>query len=226
MRARLYPIAVPVMLALAACRPGVAEYSASEAPNYVTVNSAASQLHLRFLPGSARLAPRDAARLARLAAAGQIRPADRVSLAAAGSPRLAERRADTVAGVLLRYGIVAAPGRRAAALPPNHAILQIGHYTVTLPPCPNWSKSTPTDFANTLSSNFGCSTMTNLGLMVARPADLVSGLPVAAADGQPAIDAVDRYLTGKVYKPTSVSSQSSAGGGGTGGGSGGGGGGR
>lgn len=200
MRARLYPIAVPVMLALAACRPGVADYTESEAPTYLTVTSATSELDLHFLPGSARLVPADAVRLARAAAAGQIRPADRVTLATAGSPLLAKRRADTVASALLRYGVVTAPGTR-AALPPNRAVLQIGHYTVSLPPCPNWSKPTPTDFANTLSSNFGCATMTNLGLMAARPADLVNGLPVAAADGTPAIGAVDRYLADKVRVP-------------------------
>jgi type IV pilus biogenesis protein CpaD/CtpE len=34
--------------------------------------------------------------------------------------------------------------------------------------------------------------------MVASPADLVSGRPLAPADGRPAVAAVDRYLADKV----------------------------
>lgn len=211
MKARLYPIAVPILLALAACQPGVASYTESEAPNYLTVNSAASQVDLRFVPGSARLLRHDAARLRRLAEIRAIRPADRVMVVASGGPGLAQRRADTVSRMLMRYGIVTVPGTY-AALPPNHAVVEVGRYTVSLPPCPNWSKPSLTDFSNTLSSNYGCSTMTNLGLMVASPADLVSGVPVGYTAGPPAIGAVDRYLSGTVTQPTSAAGLSTIGG--------------
>jgi pilus assembly protein CpaD len=69
---------------------------------------------------------------------------------------------------------------------------------VTLPACPNWSKPSQPDFANAPSSNFGCSTETNLGLMVANPTDLAAARTLNGAAGQPAVAAVQRYMTDKV----------------------------
>ena len=74
----------------------------------------------------------------------------------------------------------------------------VGRYTVTLPPCPNWSMNPGRDFTNQPSSNFGCAAAINLGLQVANPGDLVHGRPLAAADGKPAASAVARYLDDKV----------------------------
>src|SRR4029077_6516059 len=110
MKRSLYLLAIPAMLALAACRPGAAEYTDAEAP--------------KQLRGDARGA-------------------------------------------------------------------------VSLPACPNWSQYPASDFSNSRSSNFGCSVATNLGLMVANPADLASGRDLAHADGTPAVSAITRYLTDK-----------------------------
>jgi hypothetical protein len=52
-----------------------------------------------------------------------------------------------------------------------------------------------------LSSNYGCANATNLGLMVASPADLASGRPFTGIEAQPAASAVQRYLTDKVKQP-------------------------
>lgn len=46
--------------------------------------------------------------------------------------------------------------------------------------------------------HFGCSTTANLGLMVANPADLQHGRPLAPQDGTTAAAAIDRYRTDKV----------------------------
>ncbi len=75
-------------------------------------------------------------------------------------------------------------------VPANQAIVSVGRYAVTLPACPNWSQSLSYDFTNAFSSNYGCANATNLGLMVASPADLVSGRTLGPADGQPAVAAV------------------------------------
>ena len=123
----------------------------------------------------------------------------------------------------MRYGIVATTLAR-DTVPANHAIVSIGRYAVTLPTCPNWSQSPAADFTNAYSSYFGCDAATNLGLMVANPADLVSGRPLAATNGQVAVNAVQRYFTDRVKQPPNPT-PSPFGGGGGGGGSGGGGGG-
>ena len=220
MKIRLYPVAVPLLSGLAAC---VTEYSKSEAPTALQVDGAQSRLEIAFAGGSDRLSPGEARRLDGLVLAGNIRPADRVAIAASGPPRLAERRAGAISSELLRYGIVA----RTVALDTvaaNRAIVSVGRYTVTLPSCPNWSQSLSYEFTNAFSSNYGCANTTNLGLMVASPADLVSGRTLAPADGQPAVVAVERYMNDRIKQPPAptatpfaASTGGDAGGGGAGG---------
>lgn len=193
-------LAGAVLLALAACRPGAAEYTDVEAPRNLTLDNASAQLTVRFAPGSSRLLASDAARLRAMAASGGIAESDRVSVAVAGSPALAAARFETIAADLLRYRIVASP-RPVASLPPNHAVIESTRYLVTLPTCPNWSKQSQLGFSNTAASNYGCATAVNLGLSVAYPADLIEGRPVALADGIPAANAVQRYLAEKVLLP-------------------------
>ena len=93
MNIRLYPIAVPLLLGLAAC---VTEYSKSEAPAALQVDGAESRVEIAFAGGSDRLAVGEAGRLDRLVLAGNIRPADRVAIAAAGPLGLAERRSAAI----------------------------------------------------------------------------------------------------------------------------------
>lgn len=191
-------------LALAACG-GVDEYSASEAPKDIGVETAATRVDVRFAAGSAQLAASDAARLRGLAAAGSIAPADRVLVAASGGPELARQRIASIATELLHYGIVVA-GQQLPQVPPNRAIVDAVHSMVTLPPCPNWSKRPYSEFTNSPSSNFGCASAVNLGLMVANPLDLRIGRPLGGAAGQPAVAAMNRYLNDKVELPAANTS--------------------
>jgi pilus assembly protein CpaD len=199
-----YSVAVAIMLALTACQQAT-EYTESEAPKRLKLDQATIRADVRFLPGSSRIAAGDAVRLGKMAASGQLAPADRVLVAASGSPDLAAARVATLSDALLQYGIVASPVVL-ADVPPNGAVVTAQRYLVTLPPCPNWSKPPAHDFANAVNSNFGCATVSNLGRMVASPADLASGQPLGLAVGKPAQDAVDRYRSdidpsGKGIKP-------------------------
>ena len=195
MRMHPHPLALSLamMLGLGACYPLSVEYTESEAPKRLRLDDAGSRLALRFAAGSSRLTAADAAQLRGLAAIGKIAPADRVSIAAAGPPAFAAARVAAVSEALLPYGIVVSP-IPATEVRPNRAVVGIERYLVTLPPCPNWSKTpVPEEFTNTLASNFGCATVSNLGRMVAYPADLASGQPLGLAAGKPASDAVRRY---------------------------------
>src|SRR5260370_19109790 len=187
-----YPVAAAVMLSLAACYPLSVEYTESEAPKQLTLDQAAIRVDLRFPPGSSRLAAGEAARLRALAATGQIAPADRVLVSAAGGPALAKARAASVSEALLPYGIVVSPAV-VAEVAPDRAVVEADRYLVSLPPCPDWSKSPKLGFENTVNSNFGCATVSNLGRMVASPADLASGQPLGLAAGKPARHALGRY---------------------------------
>jgi pilus assembly protein CpaD len=217
MKIRHYLVALPLLLGLAAC---AAEYSKTEAPAQLGVDGADSRRELAFAPGSAHLSPSELRKIDGWVLGGSVRPADRVEIAAAGPPRLAEQRAAAISGELLRYGVVATT-LALDTVPANHAIVSIGRYAVTLPTCPNWSQSPAADFTNAISSYYGCATATNLGLMVASPADLVSGRPFSGPDAQTASNAMQRYLTDRVKNPPNPT-PSPFGGGGGGGDSGGG----
>jgi pilus assembly protein CpaD len=213
---RLFPLAVPLMLGLAAC---VAEYTKSEAPSELRVDGAETRREVAFAAGSAYLSPAELRKIDQWVLSGSIRPADRVQIAAAGPPGLAERRTAAISSELLRYGIVA------AALPidigpANRAVVSVGRYAVTLPTCPNWSQSLSFEFTNALTSNYGCANATNLGLMVASPADLVSGRPLSGTNAMVTGNAIQRYMTDRVKPPPSPTASpfaASSGGGGAGG---------
>jgi len=202
MRTRLVFLGL-LPLAVAACAPLAAEYTKSEAPAQLKVDRAVTQVQLAFVRNSAQLAPRESGRLDQLVRSGAIAKTDRVVIAAAGGPHLADERALAISQELLRFGIVSET-KILSTVPANHALLIVGRYLVTLPACPNWSQKPASDFTNERTSNFGCADADNLGLMVARPADLVAGEPLAPADATPAINAVDRYLTDKVMLPAQV----------------------
>lgn len=204
MKRPLYLLAIPVMLALAACRPGAAEYTATEAPKELRVDSAATAVNLAFSPGSAQLAPGEAARLQRLALSGDISPSDRVTVMTGGDPRLRELRIASISRELLQYGI-APTASSLGAVGRDRVIVSVGRYVVTPPACPDWSQDPASDFTNAKSSNFGCAMATNLGMMVANPADLIGGRELAHADATPAVNAVVRYQTDKVKLPETVS---------------------
>jgi pilus assembly protein CpaD len=215
----------PLLLVLAAC---AADYSKTEASAPLRVDGAGSRFEVAFAGGSESLNRSEAAKLDGLVLAGNIRPSDRVEIGVTGPPGLAQQRAAAISRELLRYGIVAQLLPLGGA-PANRALVSVNRYAVTLPTCPNWSQPPGPDFTNALSSYYGCADATNLGLMVASPADLVSGRPFSGANAQTASNAMQRYLTDRVKNPPTptaspfAASTDSGGGGGGGGGAAGGG---
>jgi len=196
-RALAIALTLPV---LAACT-ATAEYSESEAVNQLKLDRTAASYDVRFLPGTNEPLPADRERLRRLAVTGAISASDRVTVAAAGGPGLAAARRAAVEAELLHYGVVVT-GPVPGSAPPDRAVIAVSRTLVRLPDCPNWSKNAgTTDFTNTLASNFGCATVTNLGRMVANPADLASGQPLGLAQGTPAVAAVGRFQVDKIELP-------------------------
>ena len=136
MKIRLYPIALPLLLGLAAC---VTEYSKSEAPDPLQVDGAESRVELAFAtigsprPGRSRAGWTDSC-------SPEYQPRRSRCDRRGRPPGLAERRAAAISSELLRYGIVAST-QTLDTVPANRAIVAVGRYTVTLPACPNWSQS-------------------------------------------------------------------------------------
>ena len=200
MKIRIYPLALPVLLALAACGPAAGVYTEAEAPKLVRVDTAATQLGLAFAAGSSRLARGEEGRLQRLALNGSISPEDRVTISVSGDPLLRQQRIATISSELLRFGIVAAASPL-AGVPRDRAIVAVNRSMVTLPACPNRSRAPREDFTNALPSDFGCATASNLALMVASPADLVGGRELGLADGRVAAATIQNYVSHAISTP-------------------------
>ena len=83
------------------------------------------------------------------------------------------------------------------AVPANSLLVVVERYVVTPPDCPDWTKSPNGDHENAVTSNFGCANVTNLGLMVADPRDLVVGRDLGPADADYTSLAIQRYRAGK-----------------------------
>ena len=84
----------------------------------------------------------------------------------------------------------------------------VGRYVVTAPKCPDWTKPAGPDPSNRVSSNFGCATTSNFGLMLADPGDLLRGRPKGPGDGVAASRLVRKYRDGKAKVPASINSGS------------------
>ncbi len=85
----------------------------------------------------------------------------------------------------------------------------VRRYVVTLPGCPDWTGRPGITYENTPSSNFGCATATNLGLMVADPGDIVAGRDPGLMDGEFVARSIERYRKGKT-KPLAGAEASAA----------------
>jgi len=214
------------LFALAACSPKVEGWD-NAAPPVAKKNAvewSVASHELRFVPGSRWLAPGELSRLDAFLTKIDVRRPVHVFVETGGPdvPKtLADSRTATMHALLRARGVVArdrppemAPGSSALASAdnPDTASLLIGHYDVTTPGCPDWRKPTITDFSNQHSSNFGCASEMNLGMMVADPRDLVRGRDEGLADGTRSSSAVAGYRKGKLPVLPEESASSGVGG--------------
>jgi len=193
--------ALVLLLALAACDTPAEQWQAVEAPNTNTVEFVRLAHSVRFAPGAASLAPPEARRLIAFIDESEIAGGEDVYFEAAAMDALAQKRQTAIRLLLSRRGIRTV-ALTASAVPSgqrraDEVALQIERYVVTPPACPNWSKTPGGDPTNSVGSNFGCATTTNLGLMVAEPRDLLIGRKPGPADAEVAVRAIQNYRSGK-----------------------------
>ena len=208
-RLLLRPLLLVAALLAQGCTGDDSRWSAAEAPKenrveFVTVSHA-----VHFAPNSAMPAPEEEQALTDFLSQTEFGYGDQVTLDAgprggqAASDPMAARRIDAVAAMLRRLRVTATRASRPTvegALARDAVVVTVGRYVVTSPLCPDFSKPEGDDYTNTPTSNYGCTTNTNLGLMVANPGDLVRGTPANAADGEFASHGVQRYRSGEVSK--------------------------
>lgn len=172
-------------LSLGACAPQASQWSMVEAPRENTISLVRLSHNVQFRANEDRLNPTEAYRLATFIRDRSVGYGDQILLLNGGGP-MAQRRTDAVASVFARGGmkVVRDVEIEGVTIGANELRVLVGRHVVTSPNCPNWSKRADDDFGNTGSSNIGCATTTNLGLMVANPTDLVHGEPLRPSDGE------------------------------------------
>jgi pilus assembly protein CpaD len=205
-------ISLALMLCAAGCETPVQPADMSfttETPNHVHVSAVKLTHTVRFAagdvtPNSAEVGALDDF----LAQGGGITRGDAV-LVERHAGAMEDKRAARLVAALAHQGL-----RPAIALtdatPAGEMRLTVERYVAYVPNCPNWTGAPGNNTANTLHSDFGCATATNLAAMVADPRDLLIGREPGPVSGDAALAPIDRYRTGKV-KPLISSDASSSG---------------
>lgn len=190
-----------IALSFGACAPQASHWSTVEAPRENTITLVRLSHHVQFRANEDRLNPTESYRLATFIRDRSVGYGDQILLLNGGGP-MAQRRTEAVASVFARGGlkVVRDVEIEGVTPAPNEVRVLVGRHVVTPPNCPNWSKRADDDFGNTGSSNIGCATTTNLGMMIANPSDLVHGEPLRPADGELNAFRVESYRQGKYPK--------------------------
>jgi pilus assembly protein CpaD len=187
-------IALGVAAPVSARQPPPPEPVASP-PHDVVVTIERRSLAVHFSPGAEAPDPAQITALNVLLATGDLGRGDVVRIERPPGP-LAQARADMLSTGLTREGLststVISP-----STPADELSLRLEHAVASAPGCPDWSKAPGNDFDNTLHSDFGCTTATDLAAMIADPRDLLVGHVMGPAVGDNALAAMHKYQTGK-----------------------------
>ena len=203
------PLLFAAALLISGCTPESARWTPAEAPkeNQVTFTTMTHPVH--FAANAAEPTGGEAKALSDFIGTVQIGYGDQVTVDAgpagkdAAANALAVKRMEAVIAMLRKERIRAQSASRPsvdAALTHDAVVVTVGRYVVTGPNCPDRSKPEADDLTNTVQSNYGCATATNLGLMIANPRDLLSGSPAGPADGDYATRGVQDYRNGLISK--------------------------
>ena len=197
---RLASLLATILLVSACTISETEHWSPQEAPKENKVDWVTFNHNVGFASPSSSLSKAERSEISRFLAEVDIGYSDRVFIR--GKTGSGNHQVAAVEKYLrklkLRPEIVIARGAK------RPVSVVVGRYLVTTPRCPDWSKQPGLDSANRRSSNFGCATTSNLGLMVADPGDLVHGQAMGPSDGQKGAKPINKYHEDKVVKPPTV----------------------
>lgn len=209
------------MFSLAACSDRTTHWSPSISPKKNKVSWAEYHHRVSFTAASATLNKSEKETLTRfLARVGRGEGVSIMLATGSATPSaLTKRRETSLARHLIDLGYSVSrirPGHSYTTRP-NSVRVTVGRYIVKTPSCPDWSKDSTGDSSNRVTSNYGCATETNLGLMVANPEALIRGAEIGPADGEAMTEGIEAYRKGEIEKPQTTSAREGSGGGGGGG---------
>jgi pilus assembly protein CpaD len=190
-----------VIIALSSCAPDTAYWSPNESPKQNRVDWVRFDHTVAFDAASRTLNENEQGRLNEFLDRVDPRYGDQILVGTGAGGidnEMATGRVAAVIGYLRAQGLKVAPMPDIANARWDGMVrLRVGRYVVTPPNCPDWSKSASFDPNNVVSSNFGCATAVNLGLMVADPGDLVRGRSAGPSDGTYGARKIRTYREGE-----------------------------
>jgi len=190
-RHTLRPVVLVAVLLAAACAPTPENeaLTSQSAPVDAPVAHA-----VRFAPNNETVSAAEGAALATFLRDAGAHRGDTVTVAG-GAGALGDARRANVSAALKRMGLAAKADSATTNAGDSVVVLMPEPAAAQAADCRQW-QVLGTDPLNTSAINFGCSTRTNLYLMVADPADLVAGHVPGPGDAEPGMQAVQRYREG------------------------------
>lgn len=204
-RSRWLPLLALAAVIVTGCARSLADYGPAQSPRDIQVRWVSLEHPVFFDPGTSVLSRSERIRLESFLAGLSLRRSDRFLVDAGetgGLDPLAEARTNVISRQLRRR----LPGADALMFSggdaPNGGVrLVVGRYVALPPNCPDWSRPSASNPGNITDANFGCSTATNLSLMIADPGDLVRGRTLGPGNGQALSLGIRRYRNGNVKNP-------------------------
>lgn len=100
-----------------------------------------------------------------------------------------------IAAIVADYGLLLAdqPPVTPAAVAPGTVRVIVSRMSAAVPNCPDWSRTSGSNFDQHTWTNYGCGVNSNLAAMVASPADLVHGASGGGNDAATSFKAIDLY---------------------------------
>jgi pilus assembly protein CpaD len=96
----------------------------------------------------------------------------------------------------------------AAQAPADSVVATVRTHVVVLPGCPDWSTDPRRGGNNQPSSNWGCATAVNFGIMIANPRDMIRGRGLSPANGERLARSIERYRNDKTTPLTNENATS------------------
>jgi pilus assembly protein CpaD len=187
-----------------------ATWKQQEAPAQPRVQRVDVQHVIPFAPKDLEITDVEREALAMFVQQNNLQPGTHVAVAAptktAAQAARSRNRLASVRNELQRLGVSSSVVQAGATNNRNTGdeVVVFAQTVAVLPPdCPGYNAPITLDYEWRPSTRLGCANAVNLGLMVANPADLAQGRPIAPADGEQAVLGIQRYqgkqVPGQVY---------------------------